>query len=215
MIGHTGGDAIPAETLHIRIEDDGTVSARDWTTVGGTTSGGSDDAPTVVAGDTVEIAVEPPYTVALIWEHEELNRQLTLASTAVDTVSERDDVSRGEAPPAVQNHLDDVDNFDGALVDLRDESEVTVGVGEIEGVEPIFAFDPPAIHVDPGTTVTWEWRDGNAHSVTHVDEEFDSEVLDGEGTTYEYTFEEPGIYLYVCLPHQALGHKGAVVVEGM
>ena len=214
VIGHTSGDAIPAETLHIRIEDDDMVSTEGWTALGGTTSGGSDDEPAVVAGDTVEIDVEPPYTVALIWEHEELNRQMTLASTAVDTASESDDVSRGEAPPAVQDHLEAVDNFDGALVDLRGESNVTVGVGEIEGVEPLFAFDPPAIHVETGTTVTWEWRDDHAHTVTHVDEEFDSGVLDGEGTTYEYTFEEPGIYLYICLPHEGLGHKGAVVVEG-
>ncbi len=49
----------------------------------------------------------------------------------------------------------DTSNFDGT-VDRRGQSAVTVAVGAA-GNGGAFAFDPPAVHVDPGTTVTWEW----------------------------------------------------------
>ncbi len=38
-------------------------------------------------------------------------------------------------------------------------------------------------------------------------------VTVSEGHTFEYTFEESGEYKYVCVPHETLGMKGAVVVE--
>jgi halocyanin-like protein len=106
----------------------------------------------------------------------------------------------------------DTDNFDGT-VDARGQSEVTVAVGA-EGNGGAFAFDPPAIHVDPGTTVVWEWTgNGGTHNVVELDESFASgDPVEDAGTTFERTFEEQGMYKYYCSPHRSLGMKGAVVV---
>jgi plastocyanin len=36
---------------------------------------------------------------------------------------------------------------------------------------------------------------------------------DEQGSTYEYTFETPGEYTYVCVPHVGVGMIGTIVVE--
>jgi plastocyanin len=48
------------------------------------------------------------------------------------------------------------------------------------------------------------------------EEEARDEIGDGlmkEGDTFEVTFEVPGTYRYVCLPHESEGMTGTVVVR--
>ena len=118
----------------------------------------------------------------------------------------------GAAPePTYGGWFDDVANFDGTT-DMRGQSEVAVAVGT-QGNNGNFAFDPPAVHVDPGTTVVWEWTgEGGEHNVQHDGGEFESELTAEGGFTYEQTFDEDGMWKYFCRPHQSLGMKGAVVV---
>ncbi len=120
----------------------------------------------------------------------------------------------GGGPPDFGGFLDDVGNFDGTVVDARGQDQVSVAVGA-QGNGGAFAFDPPAVHVDNGATVVWEWTgEGGGHNVVSEGEDpLDSgEPVATEGTTYEYTFEEDGIFNYVCEPHESLGMKGSVVV---
>jgi len=102
--------------------------------------------------------------------------------------------------------FDGVDNYNGMTVDATDRDEVTVTVGA-EGNGGTFAFDPPAVRVDPGTTAVWEWSgDGGAHTVTAEGGTFDSgQPAAEEGTTFEHAFEEEGVYTYSCLH---TGHWG-------
>ncbi|MHB9285603.1 halocyanin domain-containing protein [Halobacteriales archaeon Cl-PHB] len=114
----------------------------------------------------------------------------------------------GGGTPDFGGYLDDANLYEGSVQDLRGE-DPTVSVGAGEG----FAFDPPAIHVDNGATVTWEWTgQGGSHNVVHEDGDFESELKQESGATFEHTFEEDGIYTYYCQPHKAMGMKGAVVV---
>ncbi|MFB6354485.1 MAG: halocyanin domain-containing protein [Halobacteriales archaeon] len=109
----------------------------------------------------------------------------------------------------------EVGNYVGDTVDRRGESEVTVAVGA-QGNGGYFAFDPPALWIDPGTTVRFEWTGrGSAHNV--VGESGPADLDSGDpvsepGVHYEYTFEETGINTYYCLPHLALGMKGGIAV---
>lgn len=113
----------------------------------------------------------------------------------------------------VETFLADTSNFDG-IVDKTGTDAVTVAVGA-EGNGAFFAFDPPAIRVETGTTVTWKWTgQGAVHNVSAVeDANFESPTTDEEGHTFEQIFEDPGTVLYVCVPHEGTGMKGAVVVE--
>jgi halocyanin-like protein len=115
--------------------------------------------------------------------------------------------------PAYGGWFDNVDNF-SSTVDETGKDEVTVEVG-VDGNGGAFGFGPAAVHVDAGTTVVWEWTgEGGGHNVvSDGDGPLDSgSTQTAGGTTYEYTFEEDGIYKYYCAPHEGLGMKGAVVV---
>ncbi|WP_420871443.1 halocyanin domain-containing protein [Halomicrobium salinisoli] len=109
--------------------------------------------------------------------------------------------------------FDDVSNFDGT-VDQTGQDSVTVAVGA-EGNDGAFAFEPAAVAVSPGTTVQWEWTgQGGGHNVVSPEDgPLDSETYSESGVNYEQTFEEEGTFRYVCVPHESLGMKGAVVVS--
>ncbi len=119
---------------------------------------------------------------------------------------------------AYDGYLADAE-WDGNTVDASEMDEIVVDVGAVDGLQ----FDPPAIYVEPGTTIEWVWTgDGGAHNVVHdVDDiifdsrdEHDGDMIDEAGFTYEYTFEEEdeGAHPYVCTPHRTLEMKGVVVV---
>lgn len=120
---------------------------------------------------------------------------------------------------AYSGYLSEVPNFDGRTADATGMEEVTVDVGAIDG----FKFDPPAVLVEPGTTIQWNWvGQGGAHNVYHDDQSdlVDEQIFESgdpvveEGVNYEFTFEDAhtGFHPYVCQPHRAQGMKGVVVV---
>ena len=68
--------------------------------------------------------------------------------------------------------------------------------------------------VDIGDTIIWKSVD-KGHNVEFVEmpegvEKFKSKI----SKDAEYKFEVPGIYLYICTPHKAMGMIGLVVVGG-
>lgn len=88
-------------------------------------------------------------------------------------------------------------------------------------------FTPGTIRISAGETVTWRNTSDLPHTVTadpskamdpsNVSlpdgaETFDSGTLN-PGDVFERTFTVPGTYRYVCLPHEAAGMVGTVIVE--
>ncbi|WP_302080150.1 halocyanin domain-containing protein [Salinibaculum rarum] len=129
-------------------------------------------------------------------------------ATAEPTASESPTEFRTETQPDFGGHLDAANNYDGTVVDMRGRAEVRVAVGAGSGL----AFDPAAIHVDTGTTVIWEWTgEGGAHNIVAEDGSFDTGTPKASGA-FEYTFVRDGIYNYHCVPHEASGMLGSVVV---
>jgi len=60
-------------------------------------------------------------------------------------------------------------------------------------------FDQDEITINAGDTVVWVFVSG-AHTTTSVDGLWDSGIH-GPGFMFEYTFNDPGDYLYVCTLH--------------
>lgn len=134
----------------------------------------------------------------------------------------------GSDYPAVDEWLTETDvgdadgSYDGEIVDLRGENNVTIDVGA-EGNGGGYAYGPSAVAVSSGTEVLWDWTgEGELHNVEaepgeqigESDYEFSSgDPVEGEDNQYTFTFDESGIALYHCEPHLALGMKGSVVVE--
>lgn len=72
-----------------------------------------------------------------------------------------------------------------------------------------FAFNPKAVTVKAGTTVTWTNKDGFEHSVR-----IDSLDVDGDnfGTdaTFTHQFDKAGTFPYICGVHNSM--TGSVIV---
>lgn len=77
-----------------------------------------------------------------------------------------------------------------------------------------YFFDPVGLHVEPGTTVTFENVSGTHNSVSYADRipADASEWSTPVGETAEHTFEVSGTYDYYCQPHRTLGMVGRIVV---
>lgn len=73
-----------------------------------------------------------------------------------------------------------------------------------------FAFDPPAIRVSAGTTVTWTNEDSASHTIKSDANLFSSGTLN-KGESFTFTFTDPGTYTYACGIHPSM--KGKVVVS--
>lgn len=91
----------------------------------------------------------------------------------------------------VQGELDPGDPVAGVTaVDVRDNE-----------------FEPAAIQIATGQTVTWTWSGNEDHNV--VGDGLESETQ--SSGTYAFTFTEPGTYSYECTLHFFM--RGEVVVQ--
>jgi plastocyanin len=72
------------------------------------------------------------------------------------------------------------------------------------------AFDPATVTIPAGSTVTWRNDDVTPHTVTALDNSFDSGIFD-PGASFSWTFPEPGSFAYQCQLHPSM--QGSVVVE--
>lgn len=192
------------------------VSIVGSTALAGCLEAGDDEAPEAGEADDIEEIEE--------WLNEEPSRLDVLADESVEW---------GDGV------------WDGDLVDQTGEETVEIEFSaplEIDGeVLGPYAVSPWAVEISAGTTVSWEWEGG--HTLTSyfdpphenpgdgAADEFEIEGEEEESSSHEYTFDEPGVYLYYCFPHGTpyetdfgpadtdgarnwFGHRGAVrVVE--
>ncbi len=65
-----------------------------------------------------------------------------------------------------------------------------------------FTFNPPALTIPVGTTITWINRDDVPHTVTSTTKPhmLNSPVLDTDGK-YQFIFTTPGTFSYYCTVH--------------
>ncbi len=95
------------------------------------------------------------------------------------------------------------------------------------GMTNTLRFTPPTLTVHVGDTVVWKNDSALAHTVTDVPKlastasdaslpmgakPFNSGYLN-PGKSYVHTFTVPGTYRYFCIPHEATGMVGTVIVE--
>lgn len=115
--------------------------------------------------------------------------------------------------PSVDEFLAETSNYD-SIEDVTGTDTVAVQVG-VEANGANFGFSPPAIRIDRGTSVTWTWTgQGGIHNVAvRYGTDFRSEQTAESGHTVTESFDESGTVLYVCIPHEGTGMKGAIVVE--
>ncbi len=104
--------------------------------------------------------------------------------------------------------------------------------GAVEVQISAFTYSPEPVRVQVGEPIMWTNRDGGVpHTVTATDGSWDSEIME-LGDTFSMTFDEPGVYVYICTLHPprqgisfappageelagggGLGMQGTVIVE--
>lgn len=96
----------------------------------------------------------------------------------------------------------------GVLVACSDDEDDN-GVVERQVLMTQSTFDPENLTIDAGTTVTWVNNSTVVHTVTHDGGLFNETLSVGE--EFEFTFNERGVYNYVCTLHP--GMSGTITVE--
>lgn len=88
-------------------------------------------------------------------------------------------------------------------------TEVTEDRVEVEIID--FAFAPQQLEIPVGTTVVFTNSDSAPHTTTETSDTplFDSGNL-ATGESFEFTFDSPGTYEYICLIHPTM--QGTIVV---
>jgi halocyanin-like protein len=148
-----------------------------------------------------------------------MNRRTALkmaaGATTAGAVAGAAEPVNAQAAGDLDTWFEDVGNYD-SIVDKTGAKTVRIEVGA-SGNGGSFAFSPPAVHIDPGTTVIWEWTgEGGTHNVTAEDGSYESDLLSDAGATFEHSFTNDGVSRYACEPHESIGMKGAIIVgEGM
>lgn len=102
----------------------------------------------------------------------------------------------------------------------------------IAGPDGRNVFEPGELTVPVGETVTWGFPIGGHNVCCRPDDSDEVALPDGvepyasygpdespersvvpRGETYEHTFEVPGTYVYVCIPHVSQGMVGTIHVN--
>lgn len=74
-------------------------------------------------------------------------------------------------------------------------------------------FNPLVVHIEPGDTVAWEnMPTHNVEMIEGLIPEGTEAFMSPMGDNYRHTFEEEGVYIYICTPHIGVAMGGAVVV---
>jgi plastocyanin len=175
----------------------------------------TESTATVTVGETLTLTgVEPDFFLNVFWVP--IGRGAG-ESLAMESGPGPDN---GGNPPQLaeraNSYLQSVEanGYDGIddIVDATGQETVTIENGPGGDAR----FDPPAVRIDTGTTVTWEWE-SDGHSVSARrnpgTDQFGGAGSRSQGATYEWTFDTAGLFTYFSGPGMDDGHHGVVIIE--
>lgn len=95
------------------------------------------------------------------------------------------------------------------LASVTMSAQTTHVIDWFMGISPSQA----SMGIEEGDSVSWVWSSSMPHTVTSVDggqETFDSGILSGAGTTFNYEFPTQGVTAYRCMLHPSM--NGVITV---
>lgn len=170
-----------------------------------TSRDGSIDTGTIAAGGRRSVRLPTAGTFSIFCTfHPEMTATVRVADStgaapATEAVAETETTADAASPG-------------GSGPDGRPAQDADVDdTGEPAEVQVLdFRFAPAQVEVAPGDSVTWTFAGDAPHTVTAVDDEFDSGILES-GATFSFTFEEVGTHRYVCDLHPQMTGRVLVV----
>lgn len=92
-------------------------------------------------------------------------------------------------------------------------TEVFVGLDDAGGRGP-FVFTPPDLEFSVGEAVNFSFEsESQFHTFTISELGIDVGVDGGDIADFSFTFDSPGTYPIICIPHEALGMVGTLTVQ--
>ena len=93
------------------------------------------------------------------------------------------------------------------ITNSKDANSISIVSGSSSPENKIF-YDPSTTMIEKGTEVTWINNDTNMpHTVTSGNPDqgprgiFDSGIMNGDGSSYKFTFDNEGEFEYYCTLH--------------
>ena len=124
-------------------------------------------------------------------------------------LTQYDNLEGASLPPSSTHSGHDMGSGDVGNETVLKTNSVTIVKGSSS---PDFAkpFVPAKVSIGEGTTITWTNDDNAMHTVTEVNNKFDSNLIQA-GAKWQQTFEDKGRFDYYCMLHPWM--KGTVIVE--
>ena len=83
-----------------------------------------------------------------------------------------------------------------------------------QGGSGAYIFDPKNMEFNNGDTISFELSsETEFHSFTVEELGIDFEVDGGTSEIFTFTFDKPGSYSLICIPHETLGMVGTITVK--
>ncbi|MUV85589.1 halocyanin domain-containing protein [Natronomonas sp. CBA1123] len=208
--GNGGGFAF--EPAAVRV-DPGTEVTWEWTGEGGVHNVAAEDGSyesemVTDAGETFAHAFDGEgVSLYACTPHKAMGMKAAIVAGDIDVGASTAAPDYVPQEPEYDGWFDGVDNFEGT-VDMRGREEVRIAVDTDDSGAPVFS--PPAVHVDPGTRVLWEWSGDTAHAVAAADGSYTGP--EQSSGMWGLAFDGTGISKYACSFHGDGGMRGAVVV---
>ncbi|MBM3934267.1 MAG: hypothetical protein FJ319_08200 [SAR202 cluster bacterium] len=93
-------------------------------------------------------------------------------------------------------------------------NEVRITMGDVGGATKKYAFVPATLNFTVGQAATLVIHsETEFHTFTSDDLKLDVEVDAGKTVNKAFTFDKAGTFKVVCIPHEALGMVGEIVVK--
>jgi len=143
--------------------------------------------------------------------------------TDMSTTQETTDDGSGSETNAVDARFGYVATADDEEPPVEVDHTVSAELEEAERGPPAFYFDPAGLYVEPGDTVKFDMVSPHHNvNVYHPGFGYTQRVPDGvppvsspiltQGDYWLFTFEQEGVYDYMCAPHETFGMVGRIVV---
>ena len=101
-------------------------------------------------------------------------------------------------------------------VPVTGQPDRTIAVDLADGGGPgPFVFGPADLNIATGERIRFQLKgESQFHTFTVEDLAIDVEVDGGSTVDFDFTFDQPGTYTLICIPHESLGIVGTITVSG-
>ncbi len=139
---------------------------------------------------------------------------LLVFTVACGSQSSRLGAAPTHIPPVAPGSISGINASAPAVTGLDGNGEVfKINLEDPDG-SGAHRFDPGDLTFDVGDTINFQLSaESELHTFTVAELEINQLVLGATTAGFSFTFEQPGTFALVCIPHESLGMTGTITVQ--